>query len=201
MYAAVCTAVGTHKVAKSGTILDYAVTLTNGKMAVPSNSTLSVTTSLSTFGNITCSSAGADVPLDTAILTNPALAANAVVICNFAVNVTDAEKTSGSVPAITVTAAFGLAASDMIFSIPAATTAAVSVFNGASYIVSTPSLAVTGPSVTGAARNIRFMLHTLPATCREPRICMYSLNCRSYITHRVVKKATWLCIVSESSCV
>jgi hypothetical protein len=144
----VCIAVNNQKVVVQGTILDYTFTLTNGKMAVPDNSSLNIALSHTHLGNITCSTGGVAVPLDTNITTSPALSADAVVTCNFAVNVTDVEKTNALVPAITVTPTFGQAASAMIFSVPAATTATVQVFNG-NPLIHSANQAVSGPSVTG----------------------------------------------------
>jgi hypothetical protein len=124
--------------------LDYTVTLTNGRMAVPTGSSLNITVGHAILGNVTCS----NLALETNITAAPTLAANATVTCTFAVNVTETEKTSQQVPAFPVNAAFGLAAAGIIYLVPAATSAVVPVFNGASYIYGA-SQAVTGPSVTG----------------------------------------------------
>jgi hypothetical protein len=145
MFAAV--AVGGEMIAVQGTVLDYTVTLTNGKRVIPINSTLDVTANPAANSPITCTTSGNPMPLNG---TTSALAADTIVTCAFSVNVTAGHKSSGQVPAITVTAAYGAAAADIIYTIPAATAAAVPVFNGTTTIRKV-EYAITGSSKTGAA--------------------------------------------------
>jgi hypothetical protein len=113
-----------------GSILDYTITLKNGKMAVPPYSSLDITLSHPHVGDISCG----DLPLATNIISAPGFAAGAVVTCTFSIRVTQQDIVTGQAPAITVTASYGLAAAGAIFSVPTATTAAVPVNSRASVV-------------------------------------------------------------------
>jgi hypothetical protein len=144
-------AAGTEQVAINGTILDYTVTLTNGKRAVPINSTLAVSATPASSSNITCTTGTTEDPLPLDVNTTAALAADAVVTCKFSVNVDGSHKAATEVPAITVTAAFGLAAESIIYTVPAAVAAAVPVFDGTPTIRKV-AYVISGPSQTGVTK-------------------------------------------------
>lgn len=113
-----------------GSLLDYTITLTNGKVAVPPYSSLDITLSHPHVGNISCG----DLPLAANIISAPDFAADAVATCAFSVQVTHWDVARGQVPAIVVSASFVRAASGVIFSVPNATTAAVPVYSRASVV-------------------------------------------------------------------
>jgi hypothetical protein len=142
-------AAGTEQVAIQGTILDYTVILTNGQKDIPVGSTLDVTATPVSISAVTCTT-GAEVPLPLAAATTAPLAAGAVITCKFSVTVDSNHKTAAVVPAITVTATFGAAAADMVYTVPAAEAAAVPVFDGTPTIHKVAA-AVGSPSKTGAA--------------------------------------------------